>query len=64
MWLMFGSRLRAFLAASALTAILATGADAAAGSRVLPFISDDYTKAIAEARARKVPLFIESWAPW
>jgi hypothetical protein len=31
---------------------------------VLPFIADDYTRAVAEARARKVPLFIESWAPW
>jgi hypothetical protein len=31
---------------------------------VLPFIQDDYTKALAEARARKVPLFIEAWAPW
>ena len=30
----------------------------------LPFIADDYTKAVAEARARKVPLFIEAWAPW
>ena len=31
---------------------------------VLPFIDDDYTRAVAEARARKVPLFIEAWAPW
>jgi len=31
---------------------------------VLPFIRDDYTRALAEARARKVPLFIEAWAPW
>ncbi len=31
---------------------------------VLPFLSDDYTKALAEARARQVPLFIEAWAPW
>jgi len=31
---------------------------------VLPFIADDYTRAVAEARARKIPLFIESWAPW
>jgi hypothetical protein len=30
----------------------------------LPFITDDYSKALAEARARKVPLFVESWAPW
>ena len=38
---------------------------APAGPRmVLPFISDDYTRALAEARARKVPLFIEAWAPW
>jgi len=31
---------------------------------VLPFIRDDYGRALAEARARKVPIFIESWAPW
>ncbi len=37
----------------------------AAGPRmVLPFIQDDYTRALAEARARKLPLFIEAWAPW
>ena len=31
---------------------------------VLPFISDDYTRALTEARARRVPLFVEAWAPW
>jgi len=30
----------------------------------LPFIEDDYPKALGEARARSVPLFIEAWAPW
>jgi len=36
-----------------------------AGPRMaLPFIRDDYTRALALARARKVPLFIEAWAPW
>ena len=30
----------------------------------VPFIDDDYAKAVAEARARKVPLFVEAWAPW
>lgn len=30
---------------------------------VLPFI-DDYARAVAEARARNVPIFVESWAPW
>jgi hypothetical protein len=31
---------------------------------VLPFIRDDYPRALAEARARKLPIFIEAWAPW
>lgn len=31
---------------------------------VVPFIQDDYTKAVAQARAGKLPLFIEAWAPW
>jgi len=31
---------------------------------VVPFIQDDYPKALAQARARKLPLFIEAWAPW
>jgi hypothetical protein len=35
-----------------------------AGSESLPFIADDYEAAIAQAKARKVPLFVESWAPW
>ena len=39
-------------------------ATAPTDKKVLPFIADDYTKAVAEARARKVPIFIESWAPW
>jgi hypothetical protein len=39
-------------------------AGATATRTVLPFIADDYTRAVEEARARKVPLFIESWAPW
>jgi hypothetical protein len=30
----------------------------------LPFVADDYPTALAEARARDVPLFVESWAPW
>ena len=30
----------------------------------LPFIDDDYPRALAEAKAKKLPLFIEAWAPW
>jgi hypothetical protein len=40
------------------------GARAVARESALPFIDDDYTRAVAEAKARKVPLFIEAWAPW
>jgi hypothetical protein len=33
-------------------------------SAALPFIEDDYAKARAEATQRKLPLFVEVWAPW
>jgi hypothetical protein len=32
--------------------------------RALPFVADDYAKALGAARAQKLPLFIEAWAPW
>lgn len=31
---------------------------------VLPFIEDDYTKALATAKASNVPIFVDVWAPW
>ena len=30
----------------------------------LPFISDDFARARAEAVQRHVPLFVDVWAPW
>ena len=36
----------------------------AAGPTVLPWIDDDYARALSEARAKKVPIFAELWAPW
>jgi hypothetical protein len=30
----------------------------------LPFIDDDYPRALVEARQRQLPLFVETWAPW
>lgn len=30
----------------------------------VPFIDDDYPRAVAEAKARGVPIFVENWAPW
>ena len=44
------------LAAFALTALSAF-AD-------VPFIENDYTRAVSEAKAKNVPLFVEAWAPW
>jgi len=43
---------------------IAGAPSAATRPHVLPFIADDYPKALAQARARKLPIFIESWAPW
>ena len=30
----------------------------------LPFINDDYPKAMANAKQRNLPMFVEVWAPW
>ncbi len=30
----------------------------------LPFIENDYARALNEAKARNLPLFVEAWAPW
>ena len=44
-------------------AVLAAAAPAFS-SEVLPFVENDYGKAIAQAKAKDVPLFVEAWAPW
>jgi hypothetical protein len=31
---------------------------------VLPFIDDAYDRALAEAKAKGLPLFVDTWAPW
>jgi hypothetical protein len=45
-------------------AVLVAPAAATDVERALPFVADDYAKALGEARAQKLPLFIEAWAPW
>jgi thioredoxin-like negative regulator of GroEL len=57
------SRLRA-LQLSLLLLAAPHPAAAASSNEVLPFIADDYGKALAEARARHLPLFIDVWTPW
>lgn len=46
----------------ALFAVVTLGA---LGARAdLPFIENDYRKAVDEASAKNVPIFVEAWAPW
>lgn len=48
----------------AATTAAAAPAPSHPGRAALPFIADDYARALAAARARQIPLFIEAWAPW
>jgi len=48
---------------SLLCVLLGSAAPLVAGPNLL-FIEDDYARALGEARSRKLPLFVESWAPW
>ena len=41
-----------------------TAAQPPGAGEVLPFIHDDYPKALAEAKRRNKPLFVDAWAPW
>ena len=61
--------LAALLATGPVTASATTTATAPAATKqvaqaVLPFIENDLPRALAEAKSRNLPLFIESWAPW
>jgi hypothetical protein len=47
----------------ALTTALLLAAAPAAHAAPAP-IDDDYPRALAEARARSVPLLVDVWAPW
>jgi hypothetical protein len=44
--------------------ILLLLAPIARAKEVLPFIDNDYTKAVAQARTKNLPIFVEAWAPW
>jgi inner membrane protein len=51
-------------AALVLTGALAVVSAAPAPRQVLPWVDDDYGKAVSQARTRNVPIFVEAWAPW
>ncbi len=53
--------------AMASVAVLATscaGPPAVKRGSALPFVEDDYVRALGEARAKKLPIFADAWAPW
>jgi hypothetical protein len=52
------------LALALAAASVLSGAGSTAPRATLPFIADDYPAALAQARARKLPIFVEAWAPW
>jgi hypothetical protein len=54
----------AHAAKSAARASAAKPASGAHAGAVVPFIEDDWTRALAEAKQRNLPLVVESWAPW
>jgi hypothetical protein len=54
----------ALIVAAGPLALAAPRAAADGLDKALPFVADDYTMALSEARAQKLPLFIEAWAPW
>jgi hypothetical protein len=56
--------MNAIIPAALALGLAAASSPAVQVERALPFIADDYPKALAEARAQKLPLFIEAWAPW
>jgi len=55
--------LAALLASLGSMLVLAKAAQSAPRD-ILPFIADDYPKALVAARAQGKPIFLEAWAPW
>ena len=56
-------RFYAALSGAALLALTSASAHAPA-KMALPFIENDYPRAVALAKARHVSIFVEAWAPW
>ena len=44
--------------------VLALLAVPAFAKEILPFIDNDYAKALAQAKKKNVPIFVDAWAPW
>ena len=51
-------------AAKSSTSAKKAPAKAAHWKPAVPFVEDDFGRALALAKERKLPVFIEGWAPW
>jgi hypothetical protein len=47
-----------------LTAAAMAGSSLPTAPSALPWIEDDASRAFAEAKSKKLPIFVEAWAPW
>lgn len=45
-------------------ALLIVSTAPAFAREVVPFIENDFSKAIAQGKAKKQPIFVDAWAPW
>ena len=45
-------------------AVLIASAAPALAKEVVPFIENDFSKAVAQGKAKKQPIFVDAWAPW
>ncbi|HKQ58497.1 MAG TPA: hypothetical protein VJY35_11570 [Candidatus Eisenbacteria bacterium] len=62
--LVAGAILAPQAASAASAAIKSSPKTSAHAKSVLPWVEDDYARAVADAKARSIPMFVESWAPW
>jgi len=44
--------------------LLAAMALPALAAEVLPWVENDYARAVSRAKSEHVPIFAEAWAPW
>ena len=44
--------------------VLLIAAVPAFAKEVVPFIDNDYAKALAQAKKANLPIFVDAWAPW
>ena len=50
--------------AAVVTALLLAGPGLGAAAAPAPAIEDDWPRALALAKAKDLPVFVDGWAPW